>query len=98
VLDADLQPYFDTIAHDKLLQVIAGRISDRHMLRWSKQWLTAPVVEEDQEGKRRTNGSRRGTPQGSVLSPLLANIYLHLFDRVCLSYCRATGLAAQLVR
>ncbi len=69
VLDADLQPYFDTIAHDKLMQVIAGRISDRHMLRWSKQWLTAPVVEEDQEGKRRTNRRQCGTPQGGVLTP-----------------------------
>ncbi len=98
VLDADLQQYFDTIAHDKLMKLIAGRISDRHILRWIKQWLKAPVVEEDQEGKRRTNRSQCGTPQGGVISPLLANIYLHLFDRVFLSYCRTTGLAAKLVR
>src|SRR5262245_42743154 len=56
------------------------------------------MVEEDQEGKRRTKPTERGTPQGGVISPLLANIYLHLFDRVFLSYCRATGLRAHLVR
>jgi RNA-directed DNA polymerase len=98
VLDADLQQYFDTIAHDKLMKLIAGRISDRHILGWISQWLRAPVVEEDQEGTRRTKPSKRGTPQGGVISPLLANIYLHLFDRVFLSYCRATGLKAHLVR
>ena len=98
VLDADLQQYFDTRAHDKLLQLSAGRSSDRHILRWLKQWLKAAGVEEDQEGKRRTNGSRRGTPQGGVISPMLANIYLHLFARAFLAYCRATGLAAKLVR
>jgi RNA-directed DNA polymerase len=98
VLDADLQPYFDTIVHDKLMKLIAGRISDRHILGWIKQWLRAPVVEEDQEGKRRSKPTERGTPQGGVTSPLLANIYLHLFDRVFLSYCRATGLKVHLVR
>ena len=64
VLDADLQQYFDTIAHDKLMQVIAGRVIDRHVLNWIKQWLSAAVVEEDQEGKRRTHKPKRGTPQG----------------------------------
>ena len=54
VLDADLQQYFDTIPHDNLIQVVAGRISDRHILNWIKQWLSAAVVEEDQEGKRQT--------------------------------------------
>jgi RNA-directed DNA polymerase len=98
VLDADLQQSFDTIVHDKLMKLIAGRISDRHILGWIKQWLRAPVVEEDQEGKRKTKPSKRGTPQGAVISPLLANIYLHLFDRVFLSYCRAMGVKAYLVR
>ena len=98
VLDADLQQYFDMIVHDKLMKLIAGRISDRHILGWIKQWLKAPVMEEDQEGKRRSKPSKRGTPQGGVISPLLANIYLHLFDRVFLSYCRATGVKAHLVR
>jgi group II intron reverse transcriptase/maturase len=98
VLDADLQQYFDTIVHDKLMKLIAGRISDRHILGWINQWLRAPVMEEDQEGKRRTKPSKRGTPQGGVISPLLANIYLHLFDRVFLSYCRTIGVKAHLVR
>lgn len=101
VLDADLQQYFDTIPHEKLLEVIARRVSDRHILRWLKQWLKATVVEEDGEGKRHTTGgkkAKRGTPQGGVVSPLLANIYLHLFDRAFLTYCRGTGLAARLVR
>lgn len=98
VLDADLQQYFDTIPHDKLMQVIAGRISDRHILNWIKQWLSAAVVEEDEEGKRRTKRSERGTPQGGVISPLLANVYLNLFDRMFRSYCQATGLAAKLIR
>jgi RNA-directed DNA polymerase len=98
VLDADLQQYFDSIPHDKLMKVIAGRISDRHILNWIKQWLSAAVVEEDQEGKQRTKRTERGTPQGGVISPLLANIYLNLFDRMFRSYCRATGLAAELVR
>jgi RNA-directed DNA polymerase len=98
VLDADLQQYFDTIAHDKLMQMIAERISDRHILNWIKQWLIAAVVEQDQEGKRRTHKPKRGTPQGGVISPLLANVYLNLFDRMFRSYCRSTGLAAELVR
>ena len=89
---------FDTIVHDKLMRVIAGRISDRHILNWIKQWLSAAVVEEDQEGKRRTHKPKRGTPQGGVISPLLANVYLNLFDRMFRSYCRATGLAAELIR
>jgi group II intron reverse transcriptase/maturase len=98
VFDADLNQYFDTIAHSKLLILVARRISDRHILGWIKQWLTAVVVQEDEEGKRRTSKAKRGTPQGGVISPLLANIYLHLFDRVFLSYCRGAGLAAHLVR
>jgi group II intron reverse transcriptase/maturase len=69
VLDADLQQYFDTIPHDKLIQVVAGRISDRHILNWIKQWLGAAVVEEDEEGKRQTRKPKRGTPQGGVLTP-----------------------------
>jgi len=98
VLDADLKQYFDTIPHDKLIEVIAGRISDRHILNWIKQWLSAAVAEEDQQGKRQIHKPKRGTPQGAVISPLLANIYLNLFDRKFRSYCRATGLAAKLVR
>ena len=64
VLDADLQQYFDTIVHGKLMKLIAGRISDRHVLNWIKQWLSAPEVEEDEEGKQCTKPTKRGTPQG----------------------------------
>jgi len=101
VFDADLQQYFDTIPHSKLLTLVARRISDRHILRWIKQWLKAVVVEESEQGRRRSMGgkkAKRGTPQGGVISPLLANIYLHLFDRVFLAYCRAAEQAAHLVR
>lgn len=98
VLDADLEQYFDTIDHGQLMAVIAERINDRHILHWIKQWLSATVVEEDQEGKRRSHKAKLGTPQGGVISPLLANIYLNLFDRMFRSYCQRTGLAAQLVR
>jgi len=101
VFDADLSQYFDTILHSKLLALVAARISDRHILRWIKQWLKVVVVEEDEHGTRRTTGgkkAKRGTPQGGVISPLLANIYLHSFDRMFLTYCRTTGLAAHLVR
>jgi RNA-directed DNA polymerase len=98
VFDADLDQYFDTIAHSKLLTLVARRISDRHILGWIKQWLTVVVVEEDEAGKRRTRKAKRGTPQGGVISPLLANIYLDLFDRVLLTYCRGAGVAAHLVR
>jgi RNA-directed DNA polymerase len=101
VLDADLEQCFDTIAHDRLLKTLAGRISDRYILGWIKQWLKATVVEEDERGKRRMSGGKKskcGTPQGGVISPLLANIYLNLFDQMFLSYCRLTGLAAELVR
>jgi len=98
VLDADLQQYFDTIAHDRLMQTIAGRISDGTVLNWIKQWLSGAVVEEDEKGKHRVHKPKRGTPQGGVISPLLANIYLNRFDRMFRSYCRASGLVAELVR
>ena len=73
VLDADLQPYFDTSPHAKLLAGIARRGSERHSLRWIKPWLKATVVEEDGEGKRHSTGgkmAKRGTPQGGVITPL----------------------------
>jgi RNA-directed DNA polymerase len=82
VVDADLSSYFDTIPHRELMQSVARRIVDRHVLHLIKQWLQAPVDERDGDGKRRWSGgkgSRRGTPQGGVLSPLLANLYLNRF-------------------
>lgn len=82
VIDADISKYFDTIPHDKLLALVAKRIVDKNILRLIKQWLKAPVVEEGRDGKKRTEGNPKGTPQGGVISPLLANIYLHVLDRI----------------
>ena len=82
VYDADLQSYFDTIPHEKLMKCLEMRISDRQMLKLIRQWLRAVVVEEDENGKPRYRRSSEGTPQGGVISPLLANIYLHWFDKV----------------
>lgn len=80
VVDADLSKYFDTIPHRELMRSVARRISDGKMLRLIKMWLKAPAEETDDRGHTlRTGGerSREGTPQGGVISPLLANIYIH---------------------
>jgi RNA-directed DNA polymerase len=83
VYDADLAGYFDSIPHDKLEACLRMRVVDGSVLGLIRQWLHAPVVEPSKEGKpplvRRND---RGTPQGGVLSPLLANVYLHWFDHV----------------
>jgi len=85
VYDADLKSYFDTIPHDKLMACLRMRISDRHVLRLIRLWLTTPVQEpNDESGTGGGGGLRRptsGTPQGGVISPLLANCYLHWFDK-----------------
>ena len=81
VYDADLASYFDTIDHARLLPQLERRMADRSVLRLIRLWLRCPVVEEDDHGRRRTTHPRQGTPQGGVISPLLANIYLHDFDR-----------------
>lgn len=80
VLDADLSSYFDTIPHDKLKIVLQQRISDPRMLRLIDKWLKSPAYEDGQYkgGKKQ----KIGTPQGGVISPLLANIYLHLLDKI----------------
>ena len=80
VVDADLSKYFDTIPHAELMRSVARRISDGAVLHLIKMWLTAPVEERSENGKptRRSTGNR-GTPQGGVLSPLLANIYMRRF-------------------
>lgn len=80
VLDADLSKYFDTIPHDKLLIGLKERISDPRILDLIHQWLKAPIYEGGQfkGGKKH----KVGTPQGGVISPLLANIYLNLLDRI----------------
>jgi RNA-directed DNA polymerase len=89
VVDADLSKYFDTIPHRQLMQSVARRIVDREVLRLLKAWLKAPVEERDEKGNRRMTGgqgSRGGTPQGGVVSPLLANLYMNRF----LKYWRIT--------
>lgn len=81
VYDADLSKYFDTIPHDKLEIVLKERIADPRVLHLIKLWLKVPTVEEDGSytgGK----GNTKGTPQGGVISPLLANIYMNLLDRI----------------
>lgn len=80
VLDGDLSKYFDTIPHEKLLIALKERISDPRMLDLIKQWLKVPIFEDKQFKGGKKN--KVGTPQGGVISPLLANIYLHLLDRI----------------
>lgn len=92
VLDADLSKYFDTIPHRQLLRAAARRISDGSVLRLLKQWLRAPVVEEDKEGTRRVLPNQQGTPQGGVISPLLANLYLNRLDWAVNERCAGTVL------
>jgi RNA-directed DNA polymerase len=83
VYDADLAGYFDSIPQDKLIACVRMRVVDGSVLRLIRQWLKAPVVEPTQDGKPPTvRRNDRGTPQGGVLSPLLANIYLHWFDHL----------------
>jgi RNA-directed DNA polymerase len=94
VYDADLEGYFDSIPHEALMRCLEHRITDRSVLWLIRQWLKAPVVESeppDQGGaagrrgtpppKPRVHRPQQGTPQGGVISPLLANVYLHWFDR-----------------
>lgn len=80
ILDADLESYFDTIPHDKLMKVLQRRISDPRILQLIEMWLKSPVYEDGQfkGGKKQ----KVGTPQGGVISPLLANIYMHLIDKM----------------
>jgi group II intron reverse transcriptase/maturase len=95
VCDVDITSYFDSISHVKLMKLVARRINDRRVLGLIKQWLSCAIEE---------NGSRwkpsRGTPQGGVISPLLANIYLHVLDEEWekRGYNRREGPNVQLVR
>jgi len=83
VVDADLSGYFDSIPHAELLQCVARRVSDKALLHLVKQWLVAAVEETDARGHRqrttRNKDTKRGTPQGAPISPLLANLYMRRF-------------------
>ena len=83
VVDADLSNYYGQIPHSDLLRSIARRVSDGRLLGWVKLWLEMAVDEDDgRGGRRRTNRARRerkGTPQGSPISPLFSNIYMRRF-------------------
>lgn len=81
VIDADLKGYFDSIPHEKLMACVRMRVVDGSVLRLVGQWLNAPVEEKDDNGRIRRTRNKQGTPQGGVISPLLANIYLHWFDK-----------------
>lgn len=85
VVDADLSKYFDTIPHSELMKSLAKRIADGAVLSLIKMWLKVPVEERDEQGRTRYSGGKRskqGTPQGGVISPLLANIYINRLLKV----------------
>jgi group II intron reverse transcriptase/maturase len=93
---------FDTIPHSKLLAVVAERISDGALLHLIQMWLKAPIMEMDRDGRKRNigggKGNRQGTPQGGVISPLLANLYLHILDRIWEKRNLQQRLGARIVR
>ena len=102
VIDADLSKYFDTIPHAKLMAVVAERICDGAILHLIQMWLKAPIMEVDKDGTKRSIGggksNRKGTPQGGVISPLLANLYLHILDRIWERRHLQQRLGARIVR
>jgi RNA-directed DNA polymerase len=100
VVDADLSKYFDTIPHRELLKSVARRISDRKMLRLIKMWLKVPVEETDAGGRKNLTGGKGtkvGTPQGGVISPLLANIYIHRLLRAWTRFGLESRLKARII-
>jgi RNA-directed DNA polymerase len=98
VVDADLSKYFDTIPHAALMQCVARRIVDGRMLHLIKMWLTVAVAERDETGKWRYAGSAgKGTPQGGVISPLLANLYMNRFLKYWRLQAKGQQWRAQIV-
>jgi len=98
VIDADISKYFDTIPHNRLMQLVAKRIVDKQILKFIKMWLKAAIVEEREDGKKEYKGNEKGTPQGGVISPLLANIYLNVLDTLWAVKKVQEKLGARLVR
>jgi RNA-directed DNA polymerase len=98
VIDADISKYFDTIPHDKLMQLVAKRIVDKNILKLIKMWLKAPIVEEREDGKKEYKGNEKGTPQGGIISPLLANIYLNVLDTLWVDKKVEERMGARLIR
>jgi len=87
VYDADLKGYFDSIPHDKLMACLRMRVVDRQVLKLIRLWLETPVIEPGDSGKpAKWSRAKQGTPQGGVISPLLANLYLHWFDKLFYRY------------
>ncbi|SPF56118.1 RNA-directed DNA polymerase (Reverse transcriptase) [Candidatus Sulfopaludibacter sp. SbA4] len=100
IVDADLSKYFDTIPHSELMQCVARRIVDKHMLHLIKMWLKVPVEERDEKGNKRLTGGKdndRGTPQGGVISPMLANLYMNRMLKGWKQTGRAEQFRAQIV-
>jgi len=102
VIDADLSKYFDTIVHEKLMKTVAEKIADKRILALINQWLKAIIIKVGKDGKKTVIGggkkSKKGTPQGGVISPLLANIYLNILDRIWDKHQLAEKYKARMVR
>jgi group II intron reverse transcriptase/maturase len=96
VIDADVTAYFDTIPHDRLMKAVAERVVDGPMLALVKAFLEAPIVDERDGGRPKRNA--QGTPQGGVISPLLANVYLNLLDRNYRRRVEGGSLEGRLIR